>query len=156
VVYESPYWLGWSAGAWGKSWGYDADGGLIEVEEYHGGGGRRQFSDASEDDILRMVQEKWEAIDRAREADHIGEATKKVDPSPSVTPDRSDAQDTDRSADAGKTIVEVPSIIAAHWSTPATNGDTLAEASPDVSLSKAKNDTRREEEALLLAILSGA
>jgi hypothetical protein len=140
-----------AASAWGGSWGWSW-GPLHEVEEhpeYHGGGGRRQFSDASEDDILRMVQDKWEAIDRAREADHIGEANKKVEPNPSVIPNSSDTQESDRPADAGKTIEEVPSIIAEHWGVSLPNSDTP----PDVSLPDSKARRAREEEVLVLSLL---
>jgi hypothetical protein len=31
-MYESPFWVGWSAGSWGTSWGYDSTGKPIEVE----------------------------------------------------------------------------------------------------------------------------
>ena len=31
---DSPYWVGFSAESWGRSWGFD-----VEVDEEHGGGG---------------------------------------------------------------------------------------------------------------------
>jgi hypothetical protein len=37
-MYESPFWVGWSAGSWGTSWGYDSTGKPIEVFELHQGG----------------------------------------------------------------------------------------------------------------------
>jgi len=34
-MYESPYWVGWAAGSWGVSWGYDSGGNPIEVFSYN-------------------------------------------------------------------------------------------------------------------------
>lgn len=33
-MYESPFWVGWSAGSWGTSWGYDSGGDPIEVWDW--------------------------------------------------------------------------------------------------------------------------
>ena len=53
--------------AWGDSWG-TSWGPLHEVEEkpweYYGSGRRRQFDDATEDDILRLVNERWDFADK--------------------------------------------------------------------------------------------
>jgi hypothetical protein len=107
------------------------------VQQYHGGG-RRQFSDASQDDILRMVQDMWEAIER----DQFRDATKKVDPAtpPSVS---------EQAPSVPEQSLEVPSIIAEHWGVSITNSDRPS----DVSLSDSKARRAREEEALVLALL---
>ena len=57
-ILDAPYWIGWGAQAWGLSWGYDALGNAVEVEEHGGGGGAPDDAKRKRETRKRNTQEK--------------------------------------------------------------------------------------------------
>lgn len=66
ISFESPYWIGWSAGSWGASWGYTEDGELIEVDEIQivrGGGVYYSDSFAQSDKAAKRKKREQELLE---------------------------------------------------------------------------------------------
>lgn len=126
------------------SWGLSYEANQDDLLEYHSGG-RKQFQDASDDDILRMVRDKWDEVERAAvkesfsDEDQFRDATKKINP---IQPDH--IEDV-------REMVAAPSIIATHW--PIAAGIEAEPIAPDTAAAAVEAKQQRNNAALALLLM---
>lgn len=144
--------LSW-AGAWGWSWSP-----IHEVEEephnYYGNGQRKPYSDLSEDEVIQLVHEKWEAIEAASKQDR---QSKQVESGRQTSLPVIDSPQTPKEfvrVEQHIPTVTNPKILAQHWpdlfipSLPSIE----ASVSTDMQYQAEFDRKERTSEALLLVL----